>query len=451
MNPNSTPLSTHSSLKKHLDWFAAFLEWRIQHYFETSTAETTDLAPEAPPLQAGSPLDQLFIDFALGWEEKLIVLLALVPHLRPQVLDVLLSKNPNLGRSYTEFGGLQNEQQNGFLPTHETAVFLIAGSDLTNRIAVIKLLEKDHPLFRHAVLEARLPAANAAPLSRPLQISKIFLPVLLWNRKYTPAFASDFPAKKMTTSLDWNDLILNPRVMDRVLEIKAWLQHEEQILHQWNLQRLIKPGFRSLFFGPPGTGKTLTAALLGKTLGMEVYRIDLAMVISKYIGETEKNLAQVFDLAERQAWILFFDEADALFGKRSLTKSSNDRYANQEVSYLLQRIEDFSGLIILASNFKDNLDEAFTRRFQSMIHFPIPDAKQRLRLWQQAFNEGLTLAPKVDLSQLAQQYEITGGMMINVLRYVAIRTAQRADQQVEFQDLIEGIKREFQKTGRIMN
>jgi len=131
--------------------------------------------------------------------------------------------------------------------------------------------------------------------------------------------------------------------MEEVEEIKAWIEHRQTLMRDWGLEKQIKPGFRSLFYGPPGTGKTFTASLLGKSTGLDVYRIDLSLVVSKYIGETEKNLSTVFDQAERNDWILFFDEADALFGKRTQVSSSHDRYANQEVAYLLQRVEDFCG------------------------------------------------------------------------------------------------------------
>lgn len=136
-----------------------------------------------------------------------------------------------------------------------------------------------------------------------------------------------------------------------------------------------------MFSGPPGTGKTLTAALLGKSTGRDVYRVDLSMVVSKYIGETEKNLSRVFDAASYKEWILFFDEGDALFGKRTEASSSNDRHANQLTGYLLQKIEDFPGTVIVATNLKSNMDEAFTRRFQNMVHFTIPGPEERLQLW----------------------------------------------------------------------
>jgi SpoVK/Ycf46/Vps4 family AAA+-type ATPase len=153
----------------------------------------------------------------------------------------------------------------------------------------------------------------------------------------------------------------------------------------------IAPVYRALFYGPSGTGKTLTATLLGKEFSREVYRVDLSQVISKYIGETEKNLEKIFVQAENKNWILLFDEADALFGKRTQTKSSNDKYANQEVSYLLQRVENFNGLIVLASNFKNNIDDAFLRRFNSIINFTKPNVEERLELWTKALPKNATI------------------------------------------------------------
>src|SRR5579884_1805242 len=157
------------------------------------------------------------------------------------------------------------------------------------------------------------------------------------------------------------------------------------------------------------------------------------MVVSKWVGETEKNLASIFDEAERNDWLLFFDEADALFGKRTQTSSAHDRYANQEVSYLLQRIEDFSGVVILASNLKSNIDEAFARRFQSMIFFPMPAPAERLRLWQGAFAQRRRLDDSVDLEQIASEFEMSGGAVVNVLRYASLKAVRRGGEQVTMQ------------------
>jgi len=237
-------------------------------------------------------------------------------------------------------------------------------------------------------------------------------------------------------------------VIDDISSIRTWAEHGQTLMTDWKLAKAVKPGYRSLFYGPPGTGKTLTATLLGQAASADVYRIDLSMVVSKFIGETEKNLANVFDQAQHRRWILFFDEADALFGKRTSTSSSNDRYANQEVAYLLQRVEDFPGIVILATNLKANIDEAFARRFQSLVYFPMPDVPQRLRLWQNMLGQTGRVGPDVDYDVLAQQFEISGGAIANVVRYGAISALQTQREAIGMADLRRGIARELRKEGR---
>jgi len=186
------------------------------------------------------------------------------------------------------------------------------------------------------------------------------------------------PAQPITTALEWDDLVLDPATRREVDDIVAWVRHQNTLMDDWRLAKRLKPGFRILFHGPHGTGKTLAACLLGKAIGSPVYRVDLSKVVSKYIGETEKNLAALFDAAEHQRWILFFDEADALFGKRTQVRDANDRAADLEVAYLLQKIEDYPWIVIVAGNLQGYIDDAFARRFESIILFRLPDAEQRL-------------------------------------------------------------------------
>jgi SpoVK/Ycf46/Vps4 family AAA+-type ATPase len=172
--------------------------------------------------------------------------------------------------------------------------------------------------------------------------------------------------------------------------------------------------------------------------------------VSKYIGETEKNLEKVFHLAENKNWILFFDEADALFGKRTSVSNANDRYANQETAYLLQRIDDFSGVVILASNLRNNIDEAFARRFQSLIYFSIPQAEERLKLWRQSMSQVSTLEEGIDLEALAKKHELTGGMIMNIVRYCSLMSVNRGEYTIRLSDAERGIQKELLKEGRIM-
>ncbi|MGH2645736.1 MAG: ATP-binding protein, partial [Chitinophagaceae bacterium] len=319
--------------------------------------------------------------------ERIILVLALAPHLQPHLLDVFFIKNIDYDRGFTEFGGIKGQNHGGFLPTGETVAFILAANDLEKRFLLLELFGEDHFFHTFNILKL-IPSQVEEPfLSGVLSLSPEYLSYFTLGVSHKPDFSINFPAKRIFTGMDWGDLVLEENTLEGIAEIRDWLEFGDILLDEWGMRKKLKPGFRSLFYGPPGTGKTLTATLLGKSSGLDVYRIDLSMVVSKFIGETEKNLAHVFDQAEHKNWILFFDEADALFGKRTQTGSSNDRYANQEISYLLQRIEDFPGVVILATNLKANIDDAFSRRFQSMISFPVPGPEQRLRLWQQAFSE----------------------------------------------------------------
>ena len=282
-------------------------------------------------------------------------------------------------------------------------------------------------------------------------ITDEWLQKLLFDKTSAPKFSTDFPAKKIETSMSWNDLVLSPYTLKQINDIQLWLQHNNYILKDAVLGRKIKPGYRVLFYGPPGTGKTLTATLLGNQFQKDVYRIDISQVVSKYIGETEKNLEKIFAKAEHKNWILFFDEADALFGKRTNVQNSHDRYANQEVSYLLQRIEDFPGLLILASNFKSNMDEAFLRRFHTIVHFPSPNAQERLQLWQKTFPAFCKPEPSINLIELSEKYDLSGAAILNVVHYAALKAASQKNEHIKFDDIIEGVRKEFRKEERSLS
>lgn len=385
----------------------------------------------------------------LTWEEKIVLLLAIIPHIYPQALDLFFIQNKELDRPYTEFGGWKGTSHGGFLPTGETAAFILSVDNPENRSLVVQLFSKEHWFHQENILRLEDQGSGEPFLSGKLIVSEEFLAKVLNNGVYRPDYSSDFPAKRVETQLEWEDLVLPYHLREDLENISQWLEHEQEIRSRWKLNKYIKRGYRSLFYGPPGTGKTLAASLLGKKHELEVYRIDLSMVVSKYIGETEKNLAKIFDRAEHQNWILFFDEADALFGKRSDTNSSNDRHANQEVAYLLQRIEDFPGMIVLATNLKDNLDEAFFRRFQSVLYFPMPDESSRMRLWEQMLPGEWMETADPDLLLDAAQTELSGGSMINVVQRCALQLYQAEKPVLTKEILDEAIRKEQEKEGKI--
>ena len=265
------------------------------------------------------------------------------------------------------------------------------------------------------------------------------------NEIVQPRFSKNFPAQRLETDLKWTDLVLNPNTDKQISELKIWLDHNYVLLHKHGMKNKLKPGYRVLFHGPRGTGKTLTANLLSKKYNRDVYKIDLSLMVSKYIGETEKNLSRLFDKAENKDWILFFDEADALFGKRTQIKDAHDRYTNQEISYLLQRIELYNGLVILASNLKKNIGDAFSRRFQSTIYFPMPSVDERMKIWDKVFPKGFQKPDKEDLLKFCLKQKLSGAAIVNIIQYCSLISLERGEKKIEINNILEGIRNEFIK------
>ncbi|MGY5956521.1 AAA family ATPase [Kosakonia sp. BK9b] len=247
------------------------------------------------------------------------------------------------------------------------------------------------------------------------------------------------------------DLIISEGLGRQLEEVLVAARFREEVLARGFEQKIAYgTGISALFHGDSGTGKTLVAEVLAATLGVDMIKIDLATVVDKYIGETEKHLARVFDAAERDSGLLFFDEADALFGKRSETRDSHDRYANIEISYLLQRLESYSGLVILATNNRSHLDDAFTRRINFIIRFPFPDAALRERMWQAIWPAEVTVAEEVDFSALARRAEITGANIRNIALLASWLAAEQQAPYVGQKHIDRALQRELAKMGRVV-
>lgn len=443
----------NQNLTDEIEWCKAVIDLRFSQYFSADDSEEKKLQVEmlAPPvLDSDFPYGRVVQEFNLGFYERLIIALVLIPHLCPQALDSFLLNNRTLGRPYTEFGGWHGKSHSGFLPTCETALFLLAGNDIEKRLQMMSLFDNSSVLLAQRILVLEYGEPGEPANSAALRISSEYLEYFTTGVRNKPDFSMHFPAKLITTNLQWEDLVLGEETLDDINQLLTWIECSDVVLDDFGLRKNLKRGYRALFYGPPGTGKTLTATLIGAKVGMDVYRVDLSQVISKYIGETEKNLSNIFDQAEHRNWILFFDEADSLFGARTQTNSSNDRAANQEISYLLQRVEDFPGIVILASNLKSNIDEAFSRRFQNAIYFPLPDPEERLKLWSNIFSKKNVLEDNVNLNKFAEKYELAGGALTNVARYAALSAAQEKRNKINNDDIIKGLAKELHKEGKIL-
>ena len=266
-------------------------------------------------------------------------------------------------------------------------------------------------------------------------------------------------AQKIEMLYTWDDIVLPPRAMQQLYEVCAAVKYRHIVLAQWDFEHKLAlgKGVNILFSGPSGTGKTMAASIVAHELERDLYKIDLSNVVSKYIGETEKNLSRIFHEAQASNAILFFDEADALFGKRSEVKDAHDRYANIEVAYLLQKMEEYTGIVILATNLSKNLDDAFARRMQHTIEFPFPDPASRERIWRGMFPKKAPLASDIDFGFLARQFDLTGGNIRNIALASALMAAEEGSQEgkgskdiaIRMEHLIIATARELQKLGKM--
>ncbi len=429
------------------DWLQSVISGRLRLYLgQSETFEMSQLKLSGQSSSLSAFLEHYDPDFS----EFTLLLLAMAPHLYPNFFGQIIAEHLPEGGDFPEFGGVKAQNHRGILPTGETGQFILAGDNLEQRLAVQQLLGPDHWFAQHHILGLEAVRTGEPAMSGRLILDSEMVELLSLGTVNRPRFSIDFPAEYIETQMKWDDLVLNPKTLRQIREIETWISHNATLMNDWGMQKKIKPGFRALFYGPPGTGKTLTASLLGKQTAKDVFRIDLSRVVSKYIGETEKNLSRLFDKAEHKNWILFFDEADALFGKRTDIRDAHDKYANQEVAYLLQRIEGYNGLVILATNQRSNIDDAFIRRFQTVIHFPMPRPEERLLLWQKTFPPQIRLADDIDWPQIAARFELTGAGILNVTHYCALEVLAEQCEALDAKRLENAILREYVKEGKVI-
>jgi len=458
-----------------LEYISQLIEFRLSHYFPSAQSVGE---PSLPAINNWRlPLANYILHNRLTVGEASLLLIALTPHIQPDLFDAAIDGVIPQGGNFPKLGGVRGKNARSFLPTGETALFLLGGSDLETRLSVQQLFGADHLFAVKKILWLEEVPPGEPPMSGKIILSQDYVDIFIFGKPAPPHFSMSFPAKRIREERDWSYLVINAELQNQIGEIISWLKYNNELFTTWHMGDRLRKGYRALFYGPPGTGKTLTANLLGNELGREVYKIDLSMIVSKYIGETEKNLELLFARAEDKGWILFFDEADALFGKRTSVRDAHDKYANQEVSYLLQRIEDYNGLIILATNMKSNIDDAFMRRFNTVLKFPFPDANERASIWAKSFPQQCVFArdPKgengadaLDIPEVVKKFELAGGSIINAVHYASLKAVERQEHDaglradtnengshqpdrsliIYLTDVIHGIKKELTKEGK---
>jgi len=325
--------------------------------------------------------------------------------------------------------------------------FLNHNYDLSEDVDIATLASK-FKLSGGQIRDAIFTACNIAMAKNPGE-STLSMPDLYQGCKAQSNKKLTTLAKKIEPHHTWEDLVLPADNAEQLKEVSGYIRHKGTVYTDWGFDKKLSlgKGLNILFSGPSGTGKTMAAGIIAGEVGLDLYKIDLSGIVSKYIGETEKNLKKIFKEAETSNAILFFDEADALFGKRSEVKDSHDRYANIEINYLLQKMEEHEGIVILATNFKKNMDEAFLRRLHFTIEFPLPDEMYREKIWRNIFPEETPVEKSLDFKFLAS-FKITGGNIKNIALSAAF-LAVGDSHIITMEHIIRAVKREFQKMGKI--
>ncbi|MGL4598773.1 MAG: ATP-binding protein [Bacteroidia bacterium] len=371
---------------------------------------------------------------------RLLVMLGLMQYLDPDFFNQFgLLQKSNRGRF------IQDKKTGQLLPTGETFLQFFAGNDVATRMDGFRYLHPENELYKTSVLDLGEVTEGGGAHLGIIKIAAGYVDLFINDVERAPRFSNEFPAQRLLTQLNWDDLWVRPETRNRLEEISTWLNHEKEVRADWRLNKHIKQGFRCLFYGPSGMGKTLAATILGKQLDLEVYRVDLSTVVSKYVGETSKNLNALFNAAEHKRWVLFFDEGDALFGKRTDAAEGTDKnahYANQEVAFLLQRIENYNGLVIVATNLKNNIDSAFSRRFQQMVYFGPLDKEVAVQFWETHWSELVKRDERIDFNRIVVEYPLSQASVMNVIQRVTFLAVSRGDKVVSLTDFIRCLKDE---------
>ncbi len=450
MNSSFNSETNNHNLTKEIEWLGRCFEKRIHEFQNSTSFDFTSLTP--PILTAeGSPYASFIHENSLTASERILTILSFIPFINPGFLSAVLPEGNNNDRllSLLDFHFFDNRAMP--YPSFNTALYLLGGTNINQKYYYHTLLTEQSELLKNKIIYLDPTNEILFPQSKVLKMDTDMID-LLWKGYYTkPSFSMEFPAEELNTNIETEDLILYQETLSGIDQIMDWIHYETDLYSNNHYFRKVKPGARVLFWGDPGTGKTESAALLGKRSGKTVYRIDLSKIISKYIGETEKNLGRLFDKAQNKGWILFFDEGDALFGKRTTkTESANDLHANQQISYLLQRIETFNGLVILSTNLKENIDAAFIRRFDIIVPFYKPGGENLVNVWRNAFPPEYTMEETIDWHNIATypHYAFSPAEITNIMKYVVLRLCASRKNTVTYPLLMEGIRNEMAKKGQ---
>ncbi len=432
---------------KNIELIGTEFHWmasRIDHLLHKNVSEFLPL----PPVDEATAYGKFITEQGFTDADRVMLSLAFISLFNPTILSpfAVLFSNPE---KKSRFGGIFSEQEAQFYPTVRTAIFLLAGDDPEMMNYYVSYFNSRHLLFTSNVLLTASPEGNKTFLNQQLIFNDQFIPTILHGAAPSLDGDSGFPAKRGKRTHTMKDVVLDEKTITELAKLHRFARNMKKL---WGLPNSSKyrQNFIGIFSGDPGTGKSHTAEAIGNELNLPVYKVNFAQLVSKYIGETEKNLERIFDRFSGQPTILFFDEAESIFSKRIEVKDSHDKHSNNEQSFLLQKIEEYNGIVILATNVQNlsqYFDKAFQRRIRQIVTFSFPEYPERLRLWENALSPPFNYEDGL-LERLAKNYQFSGGGIYNIISEGVIEALDKDTELITFQLLEQAMMDEFKKTGR---
>ena len=426
-----------TDLEGELNWLAQLIDVRFKLYFNLEGAEPT-AAPEPPDLsQSPSPYATLLRELECDFAERVALVLALAPHLRPQILDVFFTRNQTFDRRFSEFGGVRKDSDGEFWPTGETLAFIIGGTDLAARFRLQALFEPDHPFARRGMLRAATSGGDEPPMKARLALSEDALALFTRGEQRRPSFGAHFPAQLVETALDWSDLVLHPATRQGLGQIESWIAHGYTLMHDWRMSAKLRPGYRSLFYGPPGTGKTLIARAVAGEANVPFFTISGSDFVEMFVGVGASRVRDMFEQAKKNApCIIFIDEIDAVGRHRGAGLGGGNDEREQTLNQLLVEMDGFEAnegvILIAATNRPDVLDPALMRpgRFDRQVVVSNPDIMGREQILKVHVRK-VPLAPDVNLKTIARGTPgFSGADLMNLVNEAALTAARRNKRMV---------------------
>jgi AAA+ superfamily predicted ATPase len=428
------------SIENELEWLGILIEKAISKH--------TENVIHPPSLSEKSAYYKLIKEFHLNDTDRVLMALSFSTVLMPSVFTPFILKLTDVSLR-NRFGGVFLQESGEFIPTIRTAVFLLAADDAEKTIYYLKYFHSRNKLFKSGLVKTFEHDSSYNFSCRLISFNDQFLGTLSFGEAPSLDGDTGFPARRVKRLHSMKDVVLDEKTISELEKLRRFARNMKKLWHLPEGEKY-RQNFIGIFSGDPGTGKSHTAEAIGNELNLPVYKVNFAQLASKYIGETEKNLERVFDRFSGHPSILFFDEAESIFSKRIEVKDSHDKHANNEQSYLLQKIEEYNGIVILATNVQNlsqYFDKAFQRRIRQIINFSFPEYPERLRLWKNAlglpftYEEGLT-------ERLARNYQLSGGGIYNIISEAVIEALDRDMSRISFEMLEPALKDEFKKTGR---